>query len=337
MFTGGDFKMYTPNRFYLNQHSATKIKKFIKNKNLYQITFIKEVWYHSDRKTFSNWLTAKTAIPSRDLLKLCAYMNISLEDLTAESFNSTYLSHKDSVRIKNVFKQGLTTYPKVAKSLNMDVATLQNWVYRYSCLSTPQYQQLLNELQLTALPLENIQQHPVEKTPVSSLEQQYQIIQTLRSLLLQHPNLLLGDLHHIPQHIVNSFLQQANIPEKNVIFFHHNAQEKQDFYAIIKIHGKPNNCILTFIYNLHIEDYGNISISNSIDDNYVIGKHLSNPNALQIIKPQDDVIKIATWFGSKNCLFAIRSASTFTIEVDTESQLSEPEVIAIPDMIVFFR
>ncbi|MCB1659913.1 MAG: hypothetical protein KDI39_16975 [Pseudomonadales bacterium] len=145
-----------------------------------------------------------------------------------------------------------------------------------------------------------------------------------------------NDLQHIPQHIVDSFLQQANIPEKNVIFFHHNAQQKKDFYAVIKVFGKPSTCILTFIHNLHIEDYGNIGIGTSIEDEYVIAKHLSAPNALQIVKLDNDVIKIATWFGSQSCLFAIRSACSFAIEVDSDSQFTQQEVLADPNMVIFF-
>lgn len=324
--------MHPKKRLFLNRKSIQSIDEHLKQHDMYKIHFVQSVLPHTDIRTLSNWLSQKTSAPIRDLCILAQALNMSLEDLTGEQFDHTYLSLPDSRRIKRMMKNDTAhaqiSYGWLAAVLGVDIATLKNWIYRYSCISTDHYRQLIGALKLEPLSLENKR----SSSSNALLDQQYHSSQQLRSLLLQHQALLSSDFSQIPQQVVDEFLQHANIPEKHLIFFHHNAQHNKDFYAVIQIEGRPVRCVLTFIHNSRVIDYGEISMS----DSYVMAKNLFS-GAINTAKPKHQAVKVATWFGTESCLFAIRSAEPFSITVDVTAQLTERDIMADEGIVIFFR
>lgn len=316
-------------KLYLNSTSEKHIDDFLQENKLYQIDLIRELFESEDSRNYNNWIKGRTTIKKIELDKLCAKLALSLEEFTGEVFDKDYLSKKDSLRIKKLFNakecENPYEYELIANMLHVESSTLKNWVYGYSCITLQQYQQLVNALNIAPWPLKKTKQPITKKVD----EVDFKNNQQLRIFLLQNQALLLEAPKNIPQHIVDKLIKLSDIPEKNVILFYHDANVRKDFYAVIHVHGKPSHCILSFAHNSRITNYGEVCTS----EDHILYQNLCS--GMRGIIDNVDELKIATWFGSESCLFAIRSAEYFTISINRD--LSVEEVLADENMVIFLQ
>lgn len=321
-----------PKRLYLTAMAVKYIKAELKQHFRSQQAFADKVFPDVESRNLANY---STTINQRELQTLCNFFKITIEKLTGESFDGLYLSDKDGHRIKKMIKESGKNFAELAKNLAVDTATLKNWVYRYSSINYEHYTLLLKELNLETMVLDKPQQEIEEIDAV--LEKQYQISQQMRAFLLGN-NLLFStasaiDPQTLDQSAVDAIVRQLKIPEKEVRIFRHNANEKKNFYAKIIVYGQTGRYILTFFSGWQPVDYGEITVTTR----FVTAKHFFSGITFTTKKPKVASAKIATWFGEGSCLFAIRSAHPFEIEVQTENNLTEQGALEDDEMVIFLR